>query len=71
MRICAHGLARARFDDRERDYFVAFSCKCRGFCPSCNTRRMVETAAHLSNHVFPRCGFASGCYLCLSGCTTG
>ena len=23
-------------------------------CPSCNTRRMVETAAHLSDHVFPR-----------------
>ena len=23
-------------------------------CPSCNTRRMVETAAHLCDHVFPR-----------------
>ena len=23
-------------------------------CPSCDTRRMVETAAHLSDHVFPR-----------------
>ncbi len=23
-------------------------------CPSCNTRRMVETAAHLTDHVFPR-----------------
>ncbi len=29
-------------------------CKGRGVCPSCNTRRMVETAAHLSDHVFPR-----------------
>ena len=26
------------------NYFVAFSCKGSGFCPSCNTRRMVETA---------------------------
>ena len=26
----------------------------RGVCPSCNTRRMVETAAHLTDHVFPR-----------------
>ena len=26
----------------------------RGVCPSCTTRRMVETAAHLSDHVFPR-----------------
>jgi hypothetical protein len=26
---------------------VAFSCKGRGLCPSCTTRRSVETAAHL------------------------
>ena len=25
-----------------------------GVCPSCNTRRMVETAAHLTDHVLPR-----------------
>ena len=30
------------------------SCKGRGICPSCNTRRMVETAAHLVDHVFPQ-----------------
>ena len=41
-------------DDCGHDYFVAYSCKGRGVCPSCNTRRMVETAAHLSDHVFPR-----------------
>ena len=33
---------------------MAYSCKGRGVCPSCNTRRMVETAAHLADHVFPR-----------------
>lgn len=33
---------------------VAFSCKGRGVCPSCNTRRMAEAAAHLCDHVFPR-----------------
>ena len=27
---------------------LVFSCKGRGVCPSCNTRRMVETAAHLT-----------------------
>ena len=27
---------------------MAYSCKGRGVCPSCNTRRMVETAAHLT-----------------------
>ncbi len=52
--IFAHGFARARCDDCGHDYFVAFSCKGRGVCPSCNNRRMVETAAHLGDHVFPR-----------------
>jgi hypothetical protein len=52
--IFAHGFARAWCDDCGHDYFVAYSCKRRGVCPSCNTRRMVETAAHLTDHVFPR-----------------
>jgi hypothetical protein len=52
--IFAHGFARARCGDCGHDYFVAYSCKGRGVCPSCNTRRMVETAAHLTDHVFPR-----------------
>ena len=49
--IFAYGFARARCADCGHDYFVAFSCKGRGVCPSCNTRRMVETAAHLSEIV--------------------
>jgi hypothetical protein len=52
--IFAHGFARARCDDCGHNYFVAFSCKGRGVCPSCNTRRMAETTAHLTDHVFPR-----------------
>jgi hypothetical protein len=52
--IFAHGFARARCADYAHDYFVAFSCKGRGVCPSCTTRRMVETAAHLTDHVFAR-----------------
>ena len=52
--IFAHGFARARCGDSGHDFLVAFSCKGRGFCPSCNTRRMAETAAHLTDHVFPR-----------------
>ncbi len=51
--IFAQGFARAWCDDCGHDYFVAYSCKGRGVCPSCNTRRMVETAAHLTDHVFP------------------
>ena len=52
--IFAHGFARARCDDCGHDFLVAFSCKGRGVCPSCSTRRMAAAAAHLSDHVFPR-----------------
>ena len=32
---------------------VAFSCKRRGFCPSCGTRRMAESAALSVDAIFP------------------
>jgi hypothetical protein len=32
---------------------VAFSCKGRGVCPSCNGRRMAQTAAHIVDRVIP------------------
>jgi hypothetical protein len=32
---------------------VAFSCKKRGFCPSCTGRRMADVAGHLVDEVFP------------------
>jgi hypothetical protein len=51
--ILAHGFARAYCDECQHDFLIAYSCKCRGVCPSCNTRRMTETAAHLVDHVFP------------------
>ena len=61
--ILAHGFARARCGECGHDLPQAFSCKGRGVCPSCaakqipfrdNARRMVDTAAHLTDHVFPR-----------------
>ena len=51
--ILANGFARARCKDCGDDYLIGFSCKARGACPSCNTRRMVEIAAHLVDHVIP------------------
>ncbi len=51
--IFALGFARARCEDCGHDFLVAFSCKGRGVCPSCNTRRMAQTASHLTDHVFP------------------
>jgi len=32
---------------------VAFSCKRRGFCPSCCAKRSAETSVHLVDHVLP------------------
>jgi len=52
--ILAHGFARARCDECGEDFLIAYSCKGRGVCPSCNTKRMVETAAHLVEHLFPQ-----------------
>jgi len=49
----AGGFARFRCDACGLDRLVPFSCKGRGFCPSCGGRRMAERAAHLVDHVFP------------------
>jgi len=42
-----HGFGRARCPACGHDFLVAFSCRARAVCPSCNARRMAETAAHL------------------------
>jgi hypothetical protein len=52
--ILAHGFMRLRCDDCGHDKLVAFSCKRRGFCPSCGARRMAQTAAQLVDHVIPQ-----------------
>lgn len=51
--ILAHGFARARCGQCRQDFLIAYFCKGRGVCPACNARRMMETAAHLADHVFP------------------
>jgi len=51
--ILAHGFVRVRCDGCGLDRVVAFSCKGRGFCPSCGGRRMADTAAHLVDRVLP------------------
>ena len=48
------GFVRAKCTGCRYEHLVAFSCKLRGFCPSCGARRMAETGAHLLDHVLPR-----------------
>lgn len=49
----AGGFARCQCVGCQAERLVAFSCKGRGFCPSCGGRRMTERAAHLVDHVLP------------------
>src|SRR5438067_12394857 len=51
--ILAHGFARARCTSCGDEMLVALSCKGRGFCPSCTTRRMQGTATRLVDRVLP------------------
>jgi hypothetical protein len=51
--ILAHGFLRLGCDTCKQELLVPFSCKRRGFCPSCAGRRMAQTAAHLVEQVLP------------------
>ena len=48
-----HGFLRVRCGSCHAEHLVAFSCKRRGFCPSCGARRMAASAALLVDEVFP------------------
>ena len=51
--ILAHGFLRVRCEDCDQDRVVAFSCQRRSFYPSCMGRRMVDTAARLTDEILP------------------
>ena len=38
-----HGFLRVRCGDCHHEWQVPFSCKKRGFCPSCGARRMADS----------------------------
>ena len=52
--LLCRGFGHARCKACGHDFLLAFSCSGRGVCPSCTTRDMAETAAHLVDHVFPQ-----------------
>jgi len=51
--ILCFGFGRALCTGCGQGFVIAFSCKGRGVCPSCNGRHMAQTAAHLVDHVIP------------------
>jgi Transposase zinc-binding domain len=52
--LLEHGCLHLVCRDCGYSEIVAFSCKKRGFCPSCLGRRMADTALHLEQSVLPR-----------------
>jgi Transposase zinc-binding domain len=51
--VLEHGCLHVRCDRCGDDMVGGFSCKGRGFCPSCGGRRISELAAHLVDRVIP------------------
>jgi hypothetical protein len=51
--LLCFGFARAVCMTCRTGFVVAFSCKGRGVCPSCNGCHMAQTVAHLADHVIP------------------
>ena len=58
--VLARGFLRVHCDACGQDRLLGFSCKGRGFCPSCTGRRMSDTAAHLVDRVFPEVRIRQG-----------
>jgi hypothetical protein len=69
--VLAHGLLRLGCDTCHQALLLAFSCKRRGFCPSCAGRRMAQTAAPptWSRRSSLGCPRANGSSRCLSPAT--
>ncbi|WKZ58013.1 MAG: transposase [Bdellovibrionota bacterium] len=60
--LLQHGAARVYCDACKHSLLVAFSCKKRGLCPSCNAKRAVKFGEHLYDSVLEKvphrhCGF--------------
>ena len=51
--VLAYAFVRVKCEDCKSELLVAFSCKKRGFCPSCGGKRMAETAAYLVDNIIP------------------
>ena len=48
-----YGFLRVRCEACHDEKLVPFSCKRRGFCPSCGARRMADSAALLVDEILP------------------
>ena len=51
--LLSYGFLRLQCQSCKQERLLAFSCKRRGFCPSCGAKRMAEMASHLVDEVLP------------------
>jgi ribosomal protein S27E len=51
--LLSNGFLRIRCEGCQHERLVAFSCKKRGFCPSCGAKRMIESSALLIDSILP------------------
>ena len=51
--LLCRGFALLKYSNCTERRLVAFSCKGRGFCPSCLGQKVCQTAANLIEHVVP------------------
>ncbi len=51
--ILEHGFVRLYCKDCQAERVIGFSCKGRGFCPSCGSRRALQRADRLEREVWP------------------
>ena len=51
--VLENGFLRLRCESCGKNRLLPYSCKNRGFCPSCCGRKMSDTAAHLVDRVIP------------------
>ena len=52
--LLEHGFARVRCPACRAEFLVAFRCKGRGFCPSCQARRLAEWSLWLDEHLLAK-----------------
>lgn len=60
--IVLHGCARAVCEKCGHSELIAFSCKRRCICSSCDAKRSVIFAEHINSHVLPPCPIAHQVY---------
>jgi uncharacterized Zn finger protein (UPF0148 family) len=52
--ILEHGFVRLYCKDCQAERVIGFSCKGRGFCPACGSRRALQKADRIEREVWPR-----------------